>query len=63
MGKIKYRKIKPSVPRYWWYAIVDGCWCCKNRNNCGNCKQAKIFNAEKNKKRRKKEKKHYDLYE
>lgn len=22
--KRKYRKLKPSVPNYWWYAIADG---------------------------------------
>lgn len=40
MGKIKHRKQKPSMP-YWWWLDVDGCWFCKNQNNCGNCKAAK----------------------
>ena len=61
--KKKYRKLKPTVPNYWWYAITDGCWFCDNKNGCGNCKAAKKFIADKDKRKRKKEKKQYDLYE
>lgn len=45
--KRKYRKLKPSVPNYWWYAIADGCWFCDNKNGCRNCKAAKEFIADK----------------
>lgn len=49
MGKAK-RKIRPSPPRYFWLD-ADGCWCCKNRNNCANCKfvkdMLKLYGLEK----------------
>jgi len=41
--KIKYRKAKPSLPK--WF---DCCVLCKHRNNCGNCYYSKQY---KNKKR------------
>ena len=36
MGKAKC-KPRPSMPDwYWWWQ--DGCWFCKNKNNCNQCK-------------------------
>lgn len=32
MGKRKHKA--PQMPAWFWYGIVDGCWCCKNRHNC-----------------------------
>ena len=26
---------------YWWWLGMDGCWFCKNRNNCNQCKAAR----------------------
>lgn len=49
MSKVKYRKQKPSMP-YWWWLDSDGCWFCKNRNNCGRCKAAKTDIKEKRRK-------------
>ena len=34
------RKPRPSMPRWWWLG-QDGCWFCKNRNNCNQCKAAR----------------------
>lgn len=51
MGKAK-RKPRPQPPHHFWLD-VDGCWFCKNRNNCNNCKVLKRQRAkdrEKNKK-------------
>lgn len=31
------RKPRPSMP-YWYWLGQDGCWFCKNRNNCNQCK-------------------------
>lgn len=39
MGKAK-RKPRPSQPKWFWYGM-DGCWACKNRNNCNQCKLSK----------------------
>lgn len=39
MGKAK-RKPRPSMPLWWWYG-QDGCWFCKQRNNCNQCKAAR----------------------
>lgn len=39
MGKPK-RKPRPQPPGYFWLD-VDGCWFCKNKNNCNNCKVLK----------------------
>ena len=36
MGKAK-RKPRPAMPRWYWLG-QDGCWFCKNRNNCNKCK-------------------------
>ena len=38
MGK-PMRKPRPAMPRWWW--DMDGCWACKNRNNCSLCKMAR----------------------
>lgn len=35
MGKAK-RKPRPSMPHWYWLG-QDGCWFCKNRNNCNQC--------------------------
>lgn len=47
MGKAK-RKVRPQPPWHFWYD-VDGCWFCKKKNACGNCKVAKQYIAEKTK--------------
>lgn len=39
MGKAK-RKPRPEQPAWFWLDS-DNCWCCKNRNNCGQCKRLK----------------------
>ena len=49
MGKA-YRKPRPSVP-HWFFSDNDNCWCCKNRNNCNQCRLCKE-NAVKEKERR-----------
>lgn len=36
MGQRKHKP--PDMPHWFWYAVLDGCWCCKNRNNCHQCK-------------------------
>lgn len=36
MSKAK-RKPRPSMPRWYWLG-QDGCWFCRNRNNCNQCK-------------------------
>lgn len=36
MGKAKH-KARPSMPLYYWLE-QDGCWYCKDRNNCNQCK-------------------------
>ena len=51
MGKAK-RKMRPQPPHY-FYLDVDGCWFCKKKNACGNCKVAKQYIAEKQKTKRK----------
>ena len=35
--KIKYRKQRPSPPKWYWLES-DNCWFCKNRSACGGCK-------------------------
>ena len=44
MGKAK-RKPRPDIPRWAWYDR-DGCWFCKNRNNCNQCKANRMFAKE-----------------
>ena len=51
MSKAK-RKVKPQPPWHFWYD-VDGCWFCKKKNACGNCKVAKRYIAEKQNTKRK----------
>lgn len=53
--KKKHRKCKPQPPEYFWYGITDGCWFCKNKSGCGNCKIAKSVVAEQKRKIKKKE--------
>lgn len=36
----KIRKAHPQPANYYWYD-VDGCYACKNKNNCGNCRMLK----------------------
>lgn len=40
MGKAK-RKARPAMPIWWWWG-QDGCWACKARNNCSQCKIARV---------------------
>ncbi len=35
MSKAKC-KPRPSVP-HWWWLDSDGCWWCKNPQNCNGC--------------------------
>ena len=35
------RKPRPSMP-YWWWLGQDGCWFCNSRNNCNQCKPARM---------------------
>ena len=63
MGKA-IRKVRPQPPKYFWYT-VDGCWFCKNKNGCGNCKAAKEYIAERQKSKRKierEQKKKFDFF-
>lgn len=53
MGKAK-RKPRPSMP-HWFWLDQDGCWFCKQRNNCNQCKANRAFAKEYLKKREKKE--------
>ena len=54
MGKAK-RKPHPSMPDWWWWS-QDGCWFCKSRNNCNQCKAARADAKEMQKRRLRKEK-------
>lgn len=56
MGKNAYRKPRPSIPNWAWYDR-DGCWCCKNTNNCNSCKQNRMLMKELGKAQRKKNRK------
>lgn len=51
MGKAK-RKPRPSMPDWFWWG-QDGCWFCKQRNNCNqykaNREYAKEFGEKKQK--------------
>ena len=55
MAKVKYRKARPAVAWYVWLDR-DGCWFCKNRNNCGGCKANKREVAFQKEKQKRKEK-------
>ena len=52
MGKNADRKPRPAIPRYAWLDR-DGCWFCKNRKGCNNCKANKevVFKQKQKKKR------------
>ena len=39
------RKPRPSMP-YWFWLNQDGCWFCKNRNNCNQCKANRKYAKE-----------------
>lgn len=54
MGRAK-RKPRPSMPRWWWLG-QDGCWFCKHRNNCNQCKAARSDAKEMRKDRLREEK-------
>lgn len=56
MGK-PFRKPRPSPPHWHWWDS-DGCWWCKNRNNCNQCKTLKRVRAEQQAKQKRKEKQH-----
>lgn len=51
MGKAK-RKPRPQPPKWVWLDL-DGCWFCKNRRNCSNCKVLKNIVANEKRKERK----------
>lgn len=60
MGKA-FRKPIPAPPNWYWIN-VDGCYCCKNKNDCGGCKRLKAFHAQelaKQKRQKKKELRQY----
>ena len=44
MGK-PMRKPRPSMPRWFWWG-QDGCWFCKHKNNCSQCKANRAFAKE-----------------
>lgn len=50
-GKAK-RKPRPQPPKWVWLDL-DGCWFCKNKRNCGNCKVLKKIVANEKRKERK----------
>ena len=50
MGKAQ-RKPRPSPPHYFWLN-ADGCWFCKNKNNCNSCKILKRQRAKDQEKRK-----------
>ena len=56
MGKNAYRKPRPAIPNWAWLDR-DGCWFCKNRNNCNSCKANREFMKSYNKAQRKKNRK------
>ena len=49
MGKAK-RKPRPSMPRWVWLGR-DGCWFCRDANNCNQCK-ANRMTAKKSKQKK-----------
>lgn len=51
MGKAK-RKPRPQPPKWYWLDS-DDCWCCKNRNNCNQCKRLKQLDTELKKQKEK----------
>lgn len=53
MGKAK-RKPRPQPPKWYWWAN-DGCWACKNRNNCNQCKMLKAQRDDERRKRGRKQ--------
>lgn len=56
MGKTK-RKPRPQPPKWFWLD-TDGCWFCKNRNNCNGCRILKHQQAlERERWKRKEERK------
>lgn len=42
----KAKRKPPEMPKWFWYAIVDGCWFCKKRNACGTCKAIRDYRKE-----------------
>lgn len=36
------RKPCPAMPRWYWLG-QDGCWFCKNKNNCSQCKPNRAY--------------------
>jgi len=54
--KIKYRKCRPSPPKY----AYDLCEVCPNRNGCSNCKESKKFVHEQKAKVLRNDKKNLD---
>ncbi|MBR5014300.1 MAG: hypothetical protein IKY16_06810 [Bacteroidales bacterium] len=45
MKNKKRRKPRPAMPEWFWWG-QDGCWFCKNRNNCNSCKANRAFAKE-----------------
>lgn len=56
----KNRKQRPQPPKWAWYDL-DGCWFCKNRNACGNCKVMKQYTAKQKEKIWRDNKKNFDF--
>lgn len=54
MGKAR-RKPRPQPPKWFWLD-TDGCWFCKNRNNCNGCRNLKHQQALERERRERKEK-------
>lgn len=51
VGKAK-RKPRPSMPDWFWWG-QDGCWFCKQRNNCNQCKANREYVKEFGEKKQK----------
>lgn len=43
MGKAKRKP--PSMPKWFWYGVMDGCWFCEKKN-CSNCKHVRAYRKE-----------------
>ena len=46
------RKPRPSMPGWYWLG-QDGCWFCKHKNNCNQCKANRRYMKEYGEKKQK----------
>ena len=42
----RVRRKPPTMPRWFWYSVMDGCWNCKDRNGCHNCRLVMQYRKE-----------------